>query len=93
MTSIRKLIQIKNFAKTIYIDKSIVNYIIEIVDATRNPGKYKIQAENIIEFGASLWAFIYLATGAKATPCSMAEAEEITTDSMIEKIVNAIRVP
>ena len=118
--NIKKLIQIQTFAKNIYIDKSIINYITEIVDATRNPEKYNINAENILEFGASPRASIYLATGAKANAllngrgyvipedvCEIvndvlrhriilsyeAEAEEITTDDIINKIINTIKVP
>ena len=120
--SIKKLQEIQKFTKTIYLDDSIVDYITKIVDATRNPLNYKMDAnmKELIEYGASPRASIYLASGAKANAltkgrgyvvpedvCEIAyavlrhriilsyeaEAEEIKTDDIIEKILNSIKVP
>ncbi|MCK5176101.1 MAG: MoxR family ATPase [Candidatus Aenigmarchaeota archaeon] len=120
--SIKKLQEIQKFTKTIYLDDSIIDYITKIVDVTRNPLNYKIDAnmKDLIEYGASPRASIYLASGAKANAllcgrgyvipedvCEIAyavlrhriilsyeaEAEEIKTDDLIEKILNSIKVP
>lgn len=43
-----------------------MNYVTQIIDATRNPKKYELDLENIIEFGASPRASIWLIKAAKA---------------------------
>jgi MoxR-like ATPase len=50
----------------IYIDEKIKDYIVDIVCATREPGKYGIEMSNFINYGASPRATIYLAIAAKA---------------------------
>ena len=57
---------VRNVVDEIYIDDKIKNYIVDIVCATRDPGKYKLDIENFISYGASPRATIYLAIAAKA---------------------------
>ena len=50
----------------IYIDDRIKDYIVDIVDATRNPADYQLDLANLIAYGASPRATIYLTIAAKA---------------------------
>jgi MoxR-like ATPase len=50
----------------VYIGKNIQQYIIELLLATRNPGKYGADIANWIQYGASTRAAISLARSAKA---------------------------
>ena len=56
----------QNLNEEIYADDVILKYVASIVDATRNPSKYELDLENIIEFGASPRASIWLIRTAKA---------------------------
>lgn len=51
----------------IYMDEKLENYIVDIVFATRQPAKYKLNdLVNLIQYGASPRASIYLTLAAKA---------------------------
>ncbi len=50
----------------IYVDEKIKDYILNIVFATRNPEEYKIDLKDLIAYGASPRASIYLNLAAKA---------------------------
>lgn len=51
----------------VYVDEKIENYIVDIVFATRNPAEYGLpDLEELIEYGASPRASIYLAIASKA---------------------------
>ncbi len=60
------IIRIRKLIENIYIDEKLQDYIINIVFATREPKKFNIDLENIIQFGASPRASIYLNKAAKA---------------------------
>ena len=47
-------------------DEKLIDYIVNVVDATRNPKSYGLDIENLIEYGASPRASIYLTKAAKA---------------------------
>jgi len=111
----RKLIQ------EIYIDEKIEKYIIDIVLATRNPKDFGMDnLTDLISYGGSPRATIYLALGAKAMAFVKrrgyvipedvraichdvlrhrlaityeAEAEDITSEYLINEILNKIEVP
>ena len=61
-----EIIEIQKFNEKIYADKVITEYIADIVNATRNPKDYDLDLENMIEFGASPRASIWLMRTAKA---------------------------
>ncbi|MFH1211982.1 MAG: MoxR family ATPase [Candidatus Woesearchaeota archaeon] len=61
-----QIIEFQNFVKKIYIDDKIKSYIVRLVDATRNPGKYSLKTAKYIEFGASPRSSIGLFIAAKA---------------------------
>ena len=61
-----KILEIQKFIQKIYADEKIEEYVSSIVDATRNPKNYDLELDNVIEFGASPRASIWLILAAKA---------------------------
>ncbi|MFO7656598.1 MAG: AAA family ATPase [Bacteroidales bacterium] len=61
------IINARNVVKDVYMDEKIEQYILDIVFATRYPAEYKLgQYSNMIRYGGSPRASIYLASAAKA---------------------------
>lgn len=58
--------EVRAVVDEIYIDEKIKDYIVNIVTATREPEKYGLKLGNMITYGASPRATIYLAVAAKA---------------------------
>jgi MoxR-like ATPase len=105
----------------LYVDERIMDYIVDIVHATRKPDEAGLkELAPLIEYGASPRATIFLAQGARAhaflrgrnfvTPDDVkaiapdilrhrvlttyeAEAEEVTSDIIVNKILGAIESP
>ncbi len=61
------ILNLRTLTTTIYIDPAIEEYIVNLVDATRNPEQYKLDIGPYIQFGASPRATIFLAQAARAT--------------------------
>jgi MoxR-like ATPase len=57
---------VRSVVDEIYIDEKVKDYIVDVVCATREPKKYKLDLENFISYGASPRATIYLAIAARA---------------------------
>ncbi len=115
------IIKARNVVREIYIDEKIEKYIIDIVFATRNPENYGLsELSDLLNYGASPRASIYLALAAKAhaflrrrgyvTPEDVrsigmdvmrhrvilsyeAEAEEVSAEDVIRKVLNRVEVP
>ncbi len=64
--SVEKILEIQDEVKKIYLDKKIEKYIVQIIDATRNPDEYKVKLGKYIEWGASPRASIGLLIASKA---------------------------
>lgn len=104
----------------IYLDEKIEKYIVNLVDASRNPSDYNLNISHLIQYGASPRATIYLAMAAKAcallagrgfvTPQDVktiamdvlrhrviityeAEAEEKTSEDIVQLLLDTIEVP
>jgi len=61
------IIRARNVVDEIYMDEKIEHYIVNLVDATRNPQAYNLDAlKGLIQYGASPRATINLAITAKA---------------------------
>ena len=60
------IVRLRSLADEIYLDEKIEEYIIDIVEASRNPDTYNLDIGDLIRYGASPRATIYLAMGAKA---------------------------
>jgi MoxR-like ATPase len=114
------ILRVRNVVKEVYMDDRIKDYIVQLVLASRKPQEFKLDMKDLIQFGASPRATIYLAQAARAhafikrrgyvTPEDIkavgmdvlrhriiltyeAEAEELTTESVISRIFDAVQVP
>ncbi|MCA9401914.1 MAG: MoxR family ATPase [Candidatus Omnitrophica bacterium] len=115
------LIRARETVDQIYMDEKIEKYIVDIVDATRQPEQYQLEdLKGLIQYGASPRASINLAVAAKAyaflqsrgyvTPQDVksigmdvlrhrvivsyeAEAEEKTSEDIIQRIFDEVEVP
>ena len=65
--TIPEILRAREAVKKIYIDERIENYILNIVFASRNPERYKLNdLQNLITYGASPRATIFLGQAARA---------------------------
>ncbi|MGK5092163.1 AAA family ATPase [Deltaproteobacteria bacterium TL4] len=62
----QEIIGLRELVYEVYIDEQIVDYIVNIVEATRNPAAYKLPIQDWIRYGGSPRATIFLAIAAKA---------------------------
>jgi len=112
--------RLRTLADEIYMDEKIEEYIVNLVEASRNPDAYKLDIGQFIRYGASPRASIFLAMASKATaliegrgyvtPQDVktiamnvlrhrviltyeAEAEEKTSEDIIEQILQTVDVP
>jgi len=60
------ILQAREVVDGVYLDEKIQGYIVDIVLATREPKAYGMDIENLIQYGASPRASIYLNQAAKA---------------------------
>ena len=116
-----QIMTMRRLIEDIYVDDKIKDYIVDLVDATRNPAAYGLESlVPLIEIGASPRATITLAIAARAYAFLMgkgfvspqdikviapdvmrhrimisyeAEAEERTSDDIIETVLSEIPVP
>jgi len=121
VVSPKEILAARNVVKQVYMDEKIERYILDIVFATREPKKFKLdKLTPLISYGASPRATINLALAAKAhsfikrrgyvipediRAVSMdvlrhrvavtyeAEAEEITSETIVQEILNHVEVP
>ncbi|MXY98407.1 MAG: MoxR family ATPase [Gemmatimonadetes bacterium] len=68
VVSLEDIVQARSIINRVYMDDKIKQYIVDLVFATRNPEDYGELAEirDLVEYGASPRATIYLATAARA---------------------------
>ncbi len=113
--------RLRELVDSIFIDEKIETYIVDLVDATRNPSDYGLEdMKDLIRYGASPRATIFLTLAAKAqaliegrgyvTPQDVktiardvlrhrilvtyeAEAEEITSESLVGRLLDTVKVP
>ena len=112
---------IKKAIKEVHVDAEVETYMIELVNATRNPSEYGLdELKDYIQFGASPRVSIDIFKAVKAmaflrgkdfvTPVDVAyiakeimrhrivlsyeaEAEGITTDEIIQKVLETVAIP
>ena len=60
------ILQARAVVDEVYVDDKIKDYVVDIVQATRMPGEYRLDLAHLIEYGASPRATIALTLGAKA---------------------------
>ena len=112
--------RLREVVTEVYMDDRIKDYIVQLVFATRKPDDYELDLKELIQFGASPRATIFLAQAARAhafikgrgyvTPEDIkaigldvlrhriiltyeAEAEEVTPETVITRIFDAVQVP
>jgi len=62
----REIIEAREVVNTIYVDEKAKEYIVDIVQATRQPERFGLTIGHLIEYGASPRATIYLQQAARA---------------------------
>jgi len=116
-----KLAELRQLADSVYLDQKMRGYILDLVCATRDPRAAGCaDLEDLISFGASPRATLYLARAAKAMALLRgrgyvipedvkeiatdvlrhrvvasyeAEAEEVSTDDLVVRLLDRIEVP
>ncbi len=66
IVSPKDIIKAREIISQIYIDEKVKDYIVDLVYATRKPEEHKLDIKNLIAYGASPRASIYLNIAAKA---------------------------
>ncbi len=67
LVGVDDILRLRKLTTQIYMDEKIENYIVELISASRHPANYGLQLDNMVQYGASPRATIFLALGAKAT--------------------------
>lgn len=126
LPTVNPVIQIEDIARfrkivnEIYIDEKVIDYLLNIIEATRSPQTLGVKIEGLLEYGASPRASIALKNTAKAkallagryfvTPQDIktiapdvlrhrlrlsyeAEAQNLTSDDLIKRILDSLPVP
>jgi len=60
------IVRVRSLLNRIYVDDKVKEYIVDIVFATRTPEAYNLQLTDLIAYGASPRATIYLTVASKA---------------------------
>ena len=120
VVSLEDILRARAIVDKIYVDEKVRDYIVDIVHASRKPAEYRVDAQGLIEFGASPRATIALTLTARAqaflegrgyvTPQDVknvaldvlrhriiasyeAEAEGLTSDDLVLRILDRVAVP
>ena len=64
--SLSEILRVREVVKEVYVDERIKDYIVQLVHATRKPQEFKLDLTDLIQFGASPRATIYLAQASRA---------------------------
>lgn len=62
----KEIIELQELVKNIYVDTKVEKYIVDIIDATRNPDQYNLKNKNYIKIGSSPRGAIGLFIASKA---------------------------
>ena len=115
------IVEARAAVRDVHLEDALKDYVLQIVFATRDPARYGLEGlSNLIAFGASPRATVYLAQASQAhafvqgrgyvvpedvkavSPDVLrhrvittyeAEAEEVSTDALIEQILERVDVP
>lgn len=60
------VLDLRNLAQSVFIDDSLKNYVVQLVNATRNPKDHQLEIGRYIQFGVSPRASIFWTMAAKA---------------------------
>ena len=114
------ILRLRRIADTIYMDAKVEEYIVDLIEATRQPGAYRLDIQEWIRHGASPRATIFLAMASRAramllgrgfvvpqdvksvardvlrhrvTVTYEAEAEELTSEDIVQRVLDGVEVP
>jgi len=114
------IVRMRKLVDEIHMDESVEEYILDIVHATRDPETFGLDVGDLIRYGASPRATIFLAMAARAhalimgrafaTPDDVkavgmdvlrhrviityqAEAREVASEDILNKVFNTVEVP
>ncbi len=114
------VLRLRQLADTVYMDAKIEEYIVDLVEATRNPKASNLDIGEWIRHGCSPRATIYLAMASRARAMLQgrgyvipqdiksvapdvlrhrvmvtyeAEAEELTSEDIIQRVLDGVEVP
>lgn len=118
--TVEEIFYFRQLVNQIYLDDKVTDYLLRIIEATRDPKKYNIPIEGLLDFGASPRASLSLKNASKAyallngryfvNPQDIklisydilrhrlrlsyeAEAENLTADEIIDRILENLPVP
>ncbi|MEZ5363754.1 MAG: MoxR family ATPase [Bryobacterales bacterium] len=60
------ILRLRKLCDTVYMDAKIEEYIVNLIEATRNPAAFRLDIGDLIRFGASPRATIFLAMASRA---------------------------
>ena len=81
-----EILKLQKFVKTIYCNEKVEDYILHLVEATRNPNKYKLNFGRFIESGCSPRASIALYIASKAE--ALMNGETFVTPQHVKNIAH-----
>jgi MoxR-like ATPase len=59
--------RLRELTASIYLDEKVEDYIVDLISASRRPADYGLELDDMLQYGASPRATIFLAQAAKAT--------------------------
>ena len=114
------ILRLRQIADAIYMDPKVEEYIVDLIEATRQPEAYRLDIQEWIRHGASPRATIFLAMASRAramllgrgfvipqdvksvardvlrhrvTVTYEAEAEELTSEDIVQRVLDGVEVP
>ncbi len=93
--AVDSLLDYRRTARAVYVDRTVKQFAVQLVDATRNPAQHGLpELEGLIEYGASPRASIGLMQGAKAlallrgrTHATTADVRDLAADVLRHRLV------
>ncbi len=116
----KEILHTRHMVQQVYLDEKLKEYIVNLVLATREPDKFNLRIKDLIAYGASPRATIYLSLAAKAMAFLRgrgyvipedikaigkdvlrhrviisyeAEAEDLESDDVVQKVFEGVEVP
>ena len=87
-TNLEKIMEMQETVKGIYLSKEVEQYIVQLVESTRNPAKYGIELGKYIEWGASPRASIFLFVSSKAT--ALMKGDTFVTPAHVKEVAHNV---
>ena len=82
----KRIMHLQTFVKHIYLDKKVEDYIVRIIDCTRNHAKYDVKLGQYIQYGASPRGTIALFIASKAK--ALLQGREYVTPHDVKEVAH-----